>query len=378
MEYLGQQYLHERIKANQEFLLKLLNFNIAGYNPIRKWLGIDYKGKIDEISHLSYAYNTEYFKKGNQWYKRQTRVYQQPDLGWKLNILLETIPRFNNKLDFYFLPSLELLTVKSLKNATITYQPSTADATIAIWLVDKSIHGDGSGGAMEVGYDNYDAKQKVCRSLVKWNLTDLLQPTFFDATISLCDSGYSAYATGAQITAYRSLQYNWTESATWTTYDGTNSWTTAGGDYATTNAVSTICSAQGNPPTSGNPPSNYWMNFTSAQNLISDCWYNQNGLVALELRLPNNESGSNAYQWIITKDNTTYPTLRPKLTVTYTVPTTSQISLAFYSNLRFLDETNSITGCALATELEPYKWTKEISHTQTWIKEPTHDNLYIE
>jgi len=377
MEYLGQQYLQKRIKANQEFLLKLLNFNIAGYNPIRKWLGIDYKGKIDEISHLSYAYNTEYFKKGNQWYKRQTRVYQQPDLGYKLNILLETIPRFSNQLDFYFLPSPELLTVKALRNSTTTYQPTIADATISIWLVDNSIHGDGSGGSMEVGYDNYNSKQIVARSLIKWSLTDLFQPTFFDATISLCDAGYSGYAVGDTITAYRSTQYNWTESATWTTYNGTNSWTTIGGDYTTTNAVSTTCSGQGSPPSSENPPSNYWMNFTSAQNLISDCWNNQNGLVALELRLPNNESGGNAYQWILTKDYTTYPTLRPKLTVTYASPVTTQISIATFTNLRPYEYSKSQTF-SLTTELEPNKWTRETSHNQTWVKEPTHDNLYIE
>jgi len=93
MEYWGQDYLAKRIEKNQKFLLRLLNINAFGYNPIRKWLGIDYKGKIDEITHLSYGYNTEYFKKGNQWYKKQTRVYQQPDLGYKLNWILDSIPQ---------------------------------------------------------------------------------------------------------------------------------------------------------------------------------------------------------------------------------------------------------------------------------------------
>ncbi len=363
MEYWGQDYLAKRIEKNQKFLLRLLNINAFGYNPIRKWLGIDYKGKIDEISHLSFAYNTEYFKKGNQWYKRQTRVYQQPDLGYKLNLILERIPEII--IPKVGQPSWGLLQMRLLSNATVTYQPSVADGHIV-----NNNTGNGTSIYFCVGYNENNT---LYRGLVKWDLTDRASnTTFVDATISLNDAGYSAYAYGCTITVYRSTQPNWTESATWNTYDGTNAWSSPGGDFTSTNSVSTVCTARGEAP-----PTSYWMNFTSAQNLISDCFTYQNRYVALEIRLPNNESGNLAYQWITSRENS-YVTLRPKLVVTYFTPVTTYTTAALTTILQLHNAITNQSTTALTTNLEPNIWSKETINTTIWTKEPTHDDLYYE
>ena len=353
----------QRIKDNQKFLLKLLHLHIGNYYPLRRWLGIDYTGKIDEISHLSYGYDTKYFKKGTQWYKKQTRVYQQPDLGYKLNLILERIPEVI--IPKVGQPSWGLLQMRLLSNATITYQPSIADGHIV---------NDGTGAGTSHNFCvGYNTNYKIYRGLVKWNLTDLeTDTTFIDATVSLNDGGYSAYASGCTITIYRCTQPNWTESATWYTYDGTNSWNNAGGDFTTTNSVSTTCTGSGEAP-----PTSYWMNFTSAQNLINDCFVNQNRHVALMIRLPNHESGYCAYQWITAREYS-YTTLRPKLTVTHTATVTTYTTTALATTLQPSNAISNQSTTALTTNLEPNKWSKETTNTTIWTKEPTHDDLYYD
>jgi len=355
----------QRIKDNQKFLLKLLHLHIGNYYPLRRWLGIDYTGKIDEISHLSYGYDTQYFKKGTQWYKKQTRVYQQPDLGYKLNLILERIPEVI--IPKVGQPSWGLLQMRLLSNVTITYQPSIADGHIVNDGTDS-----GTSTHFCVGYStNYTTIFRIFRGLVKWNLTDLeTDTTFIDATVSLNDGGYSAFASGCTITIYRCTQPNWTESATWYTYDGTNSWNNAGGDFTTTNSVSTTCTGRGEAP-----PTSYWMNFTSAQNLINDCFVNQNRHVALMIRLPNNESGSLAYQWITAREYS-YTTLRPKLTIIITGTVSAKNSLSVFTSLRSAGETGLPTSLALSTTLQPNRWAKDTIHTQEWVREPTHDQMY--
>ena len=72
---MNKEYQKQRIERSQKFLLKLLHLHIGKFYPLRKWLGISHKGKIDEITNLSIAYNTKHFPKGGKWYKQQTHKY---------------------------------------------------------------------------------------------------------------------------------------------------------------------------------------------------------------------------------------------------------------------------------------------------------------
>jgi len=63
--------------------------------------------------------------------------------------------------------------------------------------------------------------------------------------------------------------------------------------------------------------------------------------------------------------------------ITYSTIIEKKDAISLYSNLR-LQEYETKSNLSLTTELEPNKWTRETSHIQTWVKELTHDNLYIE
>ncbi|MEM3609345.1 MAG: DNRLRE domain-containing protein [Candidatus Anstonellales archaeon] len=359
-----QQYLQDRIKDNQKFLLRLLNLNLFGYNPLRQWLGIDYKGKIDVVSHLSYGYISD-IKKDKVYI---TRVYQQPDLGYKLNLILDSVPEII--IPKVGQPSWSLIQLRLARCATQIYQPSTEDGYIG-----NDNTGYFSSVSMDVGPDHYYNSSLLYRAIIKWDISDIpLGRTFLDATISLCDAGYSAYAAGYYLYINRLLQTNWTISANWNTYDGSHNWTSPGGDYTTTNKVSVACTAKGSPPTEP-PSSSYWMNATNAQNLIQDCFDNQNRQVNLLIQFNNeNISGSpGAYQWIVTKENTNVPSGRPKLTVTYTDNITTYSTLALTSNFCPYNEQSNSSTLALTSNFDVSKWKTETKHTSNWVKEDLHD-----
>ena len=101
---------------------------------------------------------------------------------------------------------------------------------------------------------------------------------------------------------------NWTEAATWNKYDGTNAWTTAGGDFTTINRTSHSCPSRGN-----------WTTFASetwsSAQLIQDCYDNQSKNVHLAMTAEE----VNARDLVFYSRENTNTTNRPKLTVTYTV-----------------------------------------------------------
>jgi len=304
MEFLGQDYLEKRIKDNQKFLLKLLNFHIGGYYPLRKWLGISFRGKIDDISHLSFGYNTKYIQKEGQWYKQQTREYQQPDLGYKLNLVLDRIPQLA-LLPALLQPAYRLASVLLFSLTTTTYQPSTKDSYIRNTTADTNY---GTDITLSIGNGVGASGDNKTRTLLHFDITDIPNnATFTQGDISLYQYDYFYYA-AETLYMYRLTHTNWTEAGvTWNKYDGTNAWTTAGGDYTTTNGVSRASDC-----TAG------WKIWSSAT-LIQDCYNNQSKNVHL-IGIMTTNGDNRDQQKYYSNNYTTNTSLRPKLTVTYTVP----------------------------------------------------------
>jgi len=353
-----QQRQIQRIKDNQKFLLKLLHLHIGNYYPLRRWLGIDYTGKIDEISHLSYGYDTQYFKKGTQWYKKQTRVYQQPDLGYKLNWILDSIPQAI--IPKYGQPSWGLIQMRLARCNDATYQPTVRDTFM-----------DAYGHWLPHGDQNYlsigRGEIPIYKPLVDFDLSDLDVFICADATLSLYEFYYSSNSGTMTYQLSRLLRLNWGESTTtWDKYDGTNAWTgpgceSDGNDYTSTNSVYRVNFSTG------------WNNWTAAQNLIQDCWDAQSYHVQLVLK-PYGDGRQ--YYSVYSRRETTNITLRPKLTVVFYTTVNDISTISMCAILKLPDAIDDITSLACSTQLEPNRWKKDTTHTQIWTKEPTHNKKY--
>jgi hypothetical protein len=125
--------------------------------------------------------------------------------------------------------------------ATTTFQP-TADT----WIDEQSPNAlDLPNWILEVAVSNTNGTQQRERSLLRFDISSIpagsqiLSATlslFYYDSISLSTS--SPY--GRTYWAYMLTQTAWDENLTnWNNYDGTNAWTTAGGDYTTKDGAST-------------------------------------------------------------------------------------------------------------------------------------------
>ena len=293
----------QRIKNNQKFLLKLLNLHIGGYYPLRKWIGIDYKGKIDEVSHLSIAYN--HYKGGK---KLTTRIYQQPDFEYKLNLVLDKIPQLA-LLPALLQPAYGLASLAFFFLTQTTYQPSSKDNYIA--TADGG-ENDNYGDYTYLVLHSNVSLGYYRRILLHFDISDLSSSaSVSEAVLYLYYYDKGENYTVAQ-TGYidRLTRTNWTElGSTWNKYDGTNNWTSVGGDYTTDDEASTTI-----PTTVGQ-----WLNWTIT-NIVTYSIENVSEQVHLMVRRNDNGAWSSGSCLFYSKDYTTDTSKRPKLTVTYTVP----------------------------------------------------------
>jgi len=300
MDFIGQDYLKTRIKQKQKFLVSLLNLHIGSYFPLRKWLGIAYKGKIDEVSHLSFAYNTKYFKDGRI---QQTRDYQHPDLGWKLNLVLDRIPQLI-LLPALLQPTFRLASVLLFSLTTTTYQPPTKDT-----LIYQNAPTTNYGSS--VTFSCSPQTNYVSRSMIEFVISDIPAGAVFSAaTLQLYYFLWeNLNPVGKTVWAYKLTRTDWVESqATWNIYKTGSNWTTAGGDYVTSNPAGGSITV---------PASYGWLSFDTLA-IVQDAYGVSNPVEYLmKYELENTASG----YWVEfrSKEYTTDTTLRPKLTVTYTV-----------------------------------------------------------
>jgi len=291
-----------RIKKNQKFLLKLLHFHIGSYYPLRKYLGIDYKGKIDEISHLSIAYNTKKVKEGYQ----QTRTYQHPDLGYKLNLILDKIPQLA-LLPALLQPAYGLGALMVFILTETTYQPSTKDS----WILNVSANTNyGSNPSFRIGATTYN----YYKALLYFNLSDIKDnATFSDAILGVnCKTTHDFDDPQGNYYLCRLLRANWTENGvTWNKYDGVNEWTT-GGASSDGNDYTSIYQLTKVAPFSQAIGWKYW---TSAKNLIQYCWDNTSKGIHLLIWF-DKISGKEMNEFY-SKEEAVRIERRPKLTVTF-------------------------------------------------------------
>lgn len=309
MNYIGKDYQKKRIKKHQKFLLKLLHLRIGNYYPLRKWLGIDYKGKIDEITHLSIAYNTKYFKKGKKWFKQVTRTYQQPDLSYKLNLVLDKIPQLA-LLPALLQPAYGLGALAFFFLTQTTYQPSTKDNVIASNTPDANY-----GDLTQINVHDYSLPQ-TSRSLLEFDISDIpANATFSQGDLLLYYYGWNGNdPVGRTVWAYKLTRTDWVElESTWNSYKSGSSWTTNGGDYVTSNPSGDDIAM----------PAGYGWITWNINSIVQDAYDNTNDVEIL-VKYDNESQANRAQSLFYSRNYTDDTSLRPKLTVTYTVSVTQK------------------------------------------------------
>jgi len=118
----------------------------------------------------------------------------------------------------------------SLTTTTIT--SSSADSYMSSKNPNTNYGGTTS---MDVGYG---ASPKIRRAIVKFDLTSIPSYAYVDLSKVSLYAGTFYQSGGFTVSVHRvqqSPERAWTEAGvTWNTYDGTNSWTTVGGDFNST------------------------------------------------------------------------------------------------------------------------------------------------
>lgn len=97
-----------------------------------------------------------------------------------------------------------------------------------------------NSGTLLVGTLFVLAASTYWRALLRMPLTQLPAMSSVSAAVFTLTFDGGAPTVGATYTANRLTQANWTEGATWNTYDGSNAWNSAGGDYTATNSASVV------------------------------------------------------------------------------------------------------------------------------------------
>ena len=324
---MDKEYQKQRIEKSQKFLLKLLHLHIGNYYPLRKYLGINYEGKVDEITNLSIAYDTKDL--GDERIQ-QTRTYQSPDLGYKLNLLLDKIPQLA-LLPALLQPAYGLAALAFFFLTQTTYQPSDKDS-----FMDQNSPGAWSGSYNYLklqGVTNY-----IFRSILEFIISDI--PEGADISAANLQLYYYNYVSTNPnrivVWAYKVTRTNWSEAHVgWTSYKTGSNWTTAGGDYVTSD------------PSGGSTAfaSGYgWLSW----NVLAICQDADGSSLPLEvlIKFENEAQGTASLVSFYSSRYTGDTSNRPKLTVTYTVAA-GPANLKSYNGLA-IASMKSIMGLGIA------------------------------
>jgi hypothetical protein len=192
-----------------------------------------------------------------------------------------------------------------------TFQPSTADTSLNQYTPDTNY------GTRASLYISSQGPSYNMRSILEFDMTSQIPSgaTVNSATLSLYYWQYGPYdPSGRTYWAYRLTRTGWGETtATWNKYDGTDSWTTAGGDYTTTDGASITV-----------PGSYGWMNWTVTNQVQTAI--DSGGRIAHFLMRDGTEDASGEYTaYFYAREQT--GSLTPKLYVSWTVTRTSKLNI---------------------------------------------------
>lgn len=166
----------------------------------------------------------------------------------------------------------------------------------------------GNAVTMGIGTAVVGKVTNVYRGLVRFDLSAIpLGASIPNATLTLFAATGSIISGSQQFTVYRLTEAGWTElGVTWNQYDGSNAWTSAGGDYATQDSDSVSISSAGEN-----------LVFDSLAALAADAVANRNGLLHLLVIGP--ELGSNNHMLVHSSDGADSAKW-PKLVVDFEAP----------------------------------------------------------
>lgn len=206
---------------------------------------------------------------------------------------------------------------------TLTLQPTTPDNKGNLLSRENPSSNYGSNVVLQAGTDNTVLGDTVTRFLIAFDLSTI--PTYSEiesATITLKMTGAGARPDPTTFYVNRVTQA-WTHAgSTWSTYNGTNAWTTAGGDYTATGQVSVSVGA----PVSGGTLT------IDVADLVEDAVQNRSGQLNLIVRGPE-DVGYDAFV-VVHSGHATTPSNRPKIEVVYTeFPVVERIARCLKSRL---------------------------------------------
>jgi len=191
---------------------------------------------------------------------------------------------------------------------TLTFQPAETDLTSRDTFIVSGLSAGtnfGSWSTLNIGtLTLMKGELAYYRSILRFDLTALVGASIIDATLTLTTQIGSV--TGETFTIHRLTQPNWTElGATWNTYNGSNNWGAAGGDFVSTPAQSlTISSVQN-------------LVFDQLKPLVEDAIKNRGGF--FDVLIKSNAAGG-AQILECHSSGAATPSNRPKLVANFTHP----------------------------------------------------------
>ncbi len=192
---------------------------------------------------------------------------------------------------------------------TLTLQPDEAHATCRDSFIGNSGYTNTNFGDFEYFYLGAQTlgkgSQALLRVLMRFDLTALIGTAITGATLTLTQVA-GIMTASETFTIHRMMQPNWTElGVNWATYNGTNPWTTAGGDFVLTPIQSlTIPSLQN-------------LVFDGLQPVVEDAVRLRGGI--LDLLIKGTLTSGLQFLELASSSHAT-PEVRPKLVVNYTNP----------------------------------------------------------
>jgi RHS repeat-associated protein len=177
-----------------------------------------------------------------------------------------------------------------------------------------------SSSFLSLGFQNMGAEDYWSRALLRFDVSAIPSAAWVkEATLGLYASKAVSNTSGIEV---RRATRNWTEGVTWSRYDGSNFWTTAGGDY-TTSGAEILTSERGSQAG--------WWSFGKGMTSLVQGWVSgatPNQGVLAKLLDDKTTCGSGCIRSAqVQSRTTTNPAERPYLKVSYypAAPSTSKV-----------------------------------------------------